>query len=589
MRHILILIFYIICSFAYGQKVILNKHEVYAISTNPEYISFSKNKSTVNISQILKFLESRYLNHHISDQKLETDYVKTSPIGTHCRFKHQYNGLPVFGSYIQANFDHSGNLYLIMNGLAKFYAIDVSINIPNKGEFWMNTNVGLTQAYKIERFDSSTNTKKNYFYNNEGKLLMSIDPRLYFNSPDSMVSAMVYLPNPIVARNANYGGGYVDNNDKNTLELTNARDKVRVPLLFKNGKFILSNGLITLTNLHDPMISVITPTDTFLNYTRDQSGFEDINVFYHLNNYSHYLKKIGFGNLLDTILVDSHGANGDDNSFLDPGKKPLELEYGTGNVDDAEDGQVVVHEFGHSFSVIASPNTVKGNERIAMEEGQADYVCMSYSRSLSKNKPYDVFSWDGHNQFWDGFNGKTTLKYKSRTGVKDVDRNIWSTALLCIHDKLRSTKCDSLVYSYYFLQSENATMPQMAKIILKIDSLLFNARELDKIWQCFTDQEILDTVPKNVGIQIPLDLSNEIKVLNTDEFSRGIGVAKIVLEHTNYWGSIEVVNYLGQTIENLAIRKEIPLDSNDYGRGVYYLKFKSIDLNRNYYYKLLRF
>jgi hypothetical protein len=574
----------------YSQTGLYKKHAVFYMPSEPKFLTIKNFQKSISIENANAFLESNYLNSRFSGQKLELESIKKSPLGFHYRYKHIYKGLPIFQSFVQANYDNSGNLILVIDNLAQFDDLDIPETPSGRGKFWMNTNYGLTPAYSLKLWDSSKNQSAQYYYNNEDKLLLINNPRLYFNGPDSIVSAMVYLPNPIVAANATYGDkGFVDNNDQNSLELTNARSRVRVPLVFDNGKFKLTNGLITLKNLHDPVGNPIEPTDTFLNYTRDQSGFEDINVFYHLNNYSEYLRKIGFSTMLDSLYVDAHGSNGDDNSFFDPQKYPYEVEYGVGGVDDGEDGQVVIHEFGHSLSVIASPNTTQGSQRLAMEEGQADYVCMSYSRSLSKNKRNEVFSWDGHNEYWDGFKTNTNGLYKNLSGIKDVDRELWSTALMCINDKFRRTKSDSLILTSYFLQASQGTMPQMARVILKIDSMLFQGKDVANIWQCFTDRGILDTVPWNLIKIDPVNYNNGVKILNTSNFAKGLEPASIRLTYPNLWKQIEIYNNKGQIIKTLNPISEITLYPEIFQAGVYYIRLNSVDGKYSINSKLIRF
>ncbi|MEZ4916786.1 MAG: hypothetical protein R2836_07345 [Chitinophagales bacterium] len=54
------------------------------------------------------------------------------------------------------------------------------------------------------------------------------------------------------------------------------------------------------------------------------------------------------------ISVDTHGNNGADNSFFSPAT-PLRLIFGEGGVDDAEDADVIIHEYGHAISHFAAP------------------------------------------------------------------------------------------------------------------------------------------------------------------------------------------------------------------------------------------
>jgi len=570
----------------WAQKPFMKKHEVYYIPSEPVYhIPVSKEILTSN-ENTLVYLQSNFINKKFSGQTLALEKSMASPLGTHLRFRHIYKGLPVYQSYIQANYDNSGQLFSVIDALSRFETYDVPIG-NGIAKFWINSNYGLSPAYEVISWDSTVHQPVNRIYNIENKLMHVQYRRLYFQ--DSQVTAMVYLPNPTVAANTIYGGPYSDNNDRNNAELTAARSKVRLPLRFENGKFKLTDGTITIKNIHDPRVAPVEPTDTFLNFTRDSSAFEDVNAFYHLHTFSNYLRKSGYGSLLDTIHVDTHGNNGDDDSFFDPSPKPIEIEYGTGNVDDAEDGQVVIHEFTHSLSYGGSPNTANGADRISMEEGQADYVSMSYSRFLSPNHPNDVFSWDGHNEFWKGFVTNSTLNYKNRTGFKGVDREIWSHALMCIYDKLGRAKSDSLVFSSFYLQASNSTMPQMARVVLKIDSVLFKGKHVGKVWQCFTDRGILDTVPRHLIKIDALEWFSGIQLHNTTEFSRGTSAAILRFSDSRLWEEIDVMDGLGRKIQTLSASEETSIEPWHFKPGVYYLRIWTKDRSSMVSKKLVRY
>ena len=535
----------------------------------------------------VQFLEKKFLQSTIQGQKLQKEYSITSIVGTHTRYQHVFNGLPVFQSHIQINTDKEGHIYSIINSLASIQSAEESI-LPDNAQLWINTNKGLKRAYSKLEWDAKIKQPIHRIYGLDNNVIHAYHSRLFFTNPDTMITGMVYLPNPIVISNANYGGKYVDNNDKNTLELSDARSIVRFPAKFSGGKFHLKQGYITIKDIHTPNVLPVEPTDTFLNYTRDQTGFEDVNVYYHLYKYSEYIKKIGFKNLLDSIYVDTHGEGGEDNSFFDPAKYPYILEFGTGNVDDAEDGQVVIHEFGHSLSTLAAPGTARGHERLSMEEGQADYLSMAYSQSLNKNKNHKVFSWDGHNEFWDGFVTNTPRKYQNLAGILDMDREIWSTALMCIHEKLGKAKTDSLIISYYHHQSYETKMPQMAGVILKMDSLLFKGRNVVNIWQCFTDRGILDTVPWILVKTNPIQSKQEVVLKNSSEFSRGLSSATLQLLHPNQWKEISVLNNIGQEVATFTPQEQIELNPVMFSTGVYFIRVQSKDNSFNLHFKILR-
>ena len=74
--------------------------------------------------------------------------------------------------------------------------------------------------------------------------------------------------------------------------------------------------------------------------------------------------------------------------------------FGEGGVDDAEDGDVIIHELGHAISHMRA-NSNSGTERSTYDEALGDYFAERYGRLLgiTSNR---VFDWDGNNTFWSG-------------------------------------------------------------------------------------------------------------------------------------------------------------------------------------------
>jgi zinc metalloprotease ZmpB len=83
---------------------------------------------------------------------------------------------------------------------------------------------------------------------------------------------------------------------------------------------------------------------------RDADQFEQVMGYYWVTTAQHYLQHLGFGSRLRAVnqrqielRIDQFGG---DNSFFRDDKANITL--GKGGVDDAEDAEVIVHEYGHS-------------------------------------------------------------------------------------------------------------------------------------------------------------------------------------------------------------------------------------------------
>ena len=96
------------------------------------------------------------------------------------------------------------------------------------------------------------------------------------------------------------------------------------------------------------------PVSSKTGYLFDRSAdqFEQVMAYYWVTQAQLYIQSLGFGSELRPVnerqqLVRINQFGGD-NSFYRPGTSKLTITLGKGGVDDAEDAEVVVHEYGHS-------------------------------------------------------------------------------------------------------------------------------------------------------------------------------------------------------------------------------------------------
>jgi len=140
---------------------------------------------------------------------------------------------------------------------------------------------------------------------------------------------------------------------------------------------------------------------TDFNYLREDDRFEEVMVYYHIDHTQRY-----FQDQLQVFYANnssqSCNVNGteEDNSWYSSYND--RITYGSGGVDDAEDADVIIHEYGHAVQDDIIP-LWGGGHTGAMGEGYGDYLAGSYSLTVNSTfQPNWVFNWDGHNQFWPG-------------------------------------------------------------------------------------------------------------------------------------------------------------------------------------------
>ena len=139
-------------------------------------------------------------------------------------------------------------------------------------------------------------------------------------------------------------------------------------------------------------------SNTFV-YTRDQDQFEQVMAYYWITEAQKYLRSIGFdGSTFGTILGDGIDVRinqyGVDNSFF--WDKHHYLRFGKGGVDDAEDAEVILHEYGHAIQDSQVPGFGSTPDAGAIGEAFGDYFAVSFGNLFSGNTYEEpcVADWD---------------------------------------------------------------------------------------------------------------------------------------------------------------------------------------------------
>lgn len=309
-------------------------------------------------------------------------------------------------------------------------------------------------------------------------------------------TAMVFNPDPLSQAGVAYNTtGYTDGNDAATTQLNNARISVTLPEIdLTAGVYRLKSTYADIRELGSPAKGLFTQATADFSFNRNQDGFEAANAFYHIDKSMRYINiTLGIPCVpyqaanAGVVWFDPHGASSADNSFYSNGQ----LQFGEGGVDDAEDADVVLHELGHGIhDWITSGGLSQVN---GLSEGSGDYWAQSYSRSLnqwaSSNPAYHyMFSWDGHNPFWDGrITNYEGIYPGDLVGQIHTDGQIWATALMTIWDELGREKTDKAFLNGLDLTT-SSTNQQNAAIAFRTAAMNMNypCSEIQTITQKFT-------------------------------------------------------------------------------------------------------
>lgn len=464
--------------------------------------------------------------------KLAVSAIRQSPSATYYTFIQLFDDVPVYGLQVKLCVGKD-KICRLVNG--KYFLADQVNTAYNRKK---NISPEIASAYKFKTdlegeailfindigeleygylFTSAKdeNNFESIIVDNNNTVVYFSDHRSFFHLPDSTVTGTVFLPDPLTSANTSYGGDYSDFDDSTTLALQLQQFEGSFTALFESGTFYLKNNFIEIKDFASPIIPVVTSSTNTFYYSRTDDGFEDVNTFYHLTKFVEYNTALGFPDISEFYLqVDPHGAGGADQSFYVAGSPPS-IQYGEGGVDDAEDADVIVHEYTHALSDNASPGSNSGFERRAVDEGYGDYFAVSYSRSFSDYNWQNVFSWDGHNEFWSGRDANTTKHYPEDVGASIYDASeIWSGALMDIYDEIGKENTDKLVLECLYGSIVDMSMPEAALVLLNSEALHFDSLYHDIIFDILYVRGLLTGVDIEKAVN-----SHGIQILNTFNFT----------------------------------------------------------------------
>jgi Fungalysin metallopeptidase (M36) len=211
-------------------------------------------------------------------------------------------------------------------------------------------------------------------------------------------------------------------------------------------------------------------------YTRDEDQFEQVMGYYWVTQAQRYIQSLGFGSTLPPVnkrqqllRIDQFGG---DNSFYRNGTKKLTITLGKGGVDDAEDGEVIVHEYGHAVQDDQVPGFGSTLEAGSIGEAFGDYLAVTVSSAVTRDTSFQepcVADWDSTSytpgpihclRRLDG-----TKHYPEDVkGEVHADGELWSAALWRARRLIRNpTLTDKVIIAAQFGFKPNTTFRAAAR------------------------------------------------------------------------------------------------------------------------------
>ncbi len=406
--------------------------------------------------------------------RAELIYDSFSPGGRHFTFAFSLEGIPVMGNRVQLTLDPDGKLLSVLSDFDRVYAV--------------STESFQSAPYK-EREISADYQEKTWEprYEIQGGELHPILFEALPQRQESFVSsrslmidttgrATVFSPDPCTRGQVRYGELFEDAEDAHDPVFDALMDTVDLlGLSYENGLFRLTGPYVEIADITAPdNIPATSSTGDFF-FTRDQSGFEDVMAYYHIDRFQRYIQGLGYTNLQNRpIRIDSHGFIADQSEFVPLGDASY-LRYGDGGVDDAEDADVLIHEYVHALVYDAARWELRSCERRGLEEGIADYFAAGYSRDINPFDWVNLFNWDGHNPFFAGRKAISSAQYPLEECTNSNIYNwgeIWTTAMMNIRNEIGGEVADRLMLQALYGLTEESGFVEAAELILEADQIL---------------------------------------------------------------------------------------------------------------------
>lgn len=572
----------------------------FVIPLNAQIYSPNKTIQNKNEKGIQDYLFAEFIELNQPSISLQLTYRKNTKHAQYFSYEILYKQLPIFNNSIKLVVDNYYKVISIKKEINQILVLD-NFNFDSEFKQWIEKDVStfIPQIWKNEKIKTSAQLK--LFFQEENPqivlqinawnqsldqtILVDINRNVLLEKnhalnllKDTTVSAKVFKPDPLTTLNKTYGGIYIDSNDANGSWMNSAYFTFAIPATFDdaNNTFYLENKFVTIDDFESPTIAAATSSTQNFIFTRNQSGFEDCNIVYHISNFQNYISSIGYDTLMqDGITVDAHGQFGADNSVFMRNAGSPTLSFGTGGVDDAEDADVIIHEYCHGISWSANANDNFSNERSGLDEGIADYFATSYSREMNNFNWQNMFSWDGHNEFWIGRIANTTDNYGNTTNIYKLGE-IWNSAMSASWTDLGNIVVDKLMLESLHFFTNNTTLPEAAIYVLKADTLLFNGINSPILCANFKARNILgnDCLPVSVE---SIQKENSIKIKNSLEFANGSNPLIISFDKIET-GSYIITDFLGNKINfgKFQSSKEVSIFSDNLKAGIYLL---TVNLN----------
>ncbi|MEO8438143.1 MAG: M36 family metallopeptidase [Chloroflexota bacterium] len=310
-------------------------------------------------------------------------------------------------------------------------------------------------------------------------------------SGSSTGDGTVFFPNPVAQLQDQT---LTDQKDADYAALQPAYRQVTLTNLDGSG-YLVGDWANVISETGNPAYS---PANEF-DYHRNDDRFEQVMAYYWVTEAQTYIQSLGFGSTRRAVNKESQDVRvnqyGADNSFSWD-KKDL-LRFGKGGVDDAEDAEVILHEYGHAIQDSQVAGFGVGPEAGGIGEGFGDYWAVTVSNVVAPTLDAPcVADWDSISYTSSTPHClrrvDTAAHYPENLGT-EVHRNglIWSRALWDIRQAFGNVKADTLILEAQFQFAADTTMPAAARATVAAAQSLYGNSAANTVRSKFVARGIL--------------------------------------------------------------------------------------------------
>lgn len=344
----------------------------------------------------------------------------------------------------------------------------------------------------------------------EARLVWAVDSVNGEGARTSYVDAVTgeVLKSVVVSKAARGVGRVFDPNPVAKLQRLNLRDHgdrasavpmkaySRKPLLrLAPGKHTLTGRWVNIINRDRP----VRPEHRFL-FKRNDGRFEQVNAYYAVDAAQSFLQSLGFKHVnahAQRVMVN---AFPEDNSFYLPGDDVILL--GRGGVDDAEDPEVVWHEYGHAVQDDQVPNFGLNAKAAAIGEAFGDYLAVTMSqrtyRGTNRVPSGCVMDWDSTVLRPHSTQLQCLRRVDTNLDMNDFDTfdphyssQIYSRALWDMNQNLGRLRATRAIVEANFALNPRSNYKDAAEATVRATRRLYTDQAAATARQAFVDRGIL--------------------------------------------------------------------------------------------------